>query len=391
MFYQLLFIHLYRPFLKYTRANSPLPAYASPRKLCTQAASAISKLLRLYKRTYGFKQICNIAVYIAHTACTIHLLNLPEKNAQRDFVHGLRHLEEMGESWLCARRTLRILDISANKWQVRLPNEAAMIFEQTHEKWGSWGSWDQASSPSNSDIPSPMAPPPTVTSQPLPSPERLAALSEHGGFPVSAPQPSMGAVSSRYPPEVSMSETLTAMRTAHRAASAQIARTDVPLPEPTYLRPLAHAYGALQPVPMAQHDAWYSPNEPQISAALSSGQSIPTTADSSPVNSFDTPENLVEESQDWFARDPHALNMAFGSYQSWNPGFAGPTSDIRFENYTSHSRQPSDPNNPSSRPPPQPAQQARFPTGMPSGVVRPDQGPAVAGYTNMEFPNGFQQ
>lgn len=148
MFYNLLLIHLYRPFLKYTRSNSPLPQNISPRRLCTQAASTISRLLRTYKRTYGFNQICNIAVYIAHTACTIHLLSLPEKNAQKDIIHGLRSLEEMGESWLCARRTLRILDISANKWQVPLPQDASMTFERTHARWGLWGSWDQATSPS---------------------------------------------------------------------------------------------------------------------------------------------------------------------------------------------------------------------------------------------------
>jgi hypothetical protein len=43
MFFQLLYIHLFRPFLKYNQATSPLPAHVSPRKLCTQAAAMISK------------------------------------------------------------------------------------------------------------------------------------------------------------------------------------------------------------------------------------------------------------------------------------------------------------------------------------------------------------
>jgi hypothetical protein len=51
MLFQILFIHLFRPFLKYTQATSPLPPTVSPRKLCTQAASMISKLMRLYKRS----------------------------------------------------------------------------------------------------------------------------------------------------------------------------------------------------------------------------------------------------------------------------------------------------------------------------------------------------
>src|SRR5882762_2838957 len=103
MFHQLLFIHLYRPFLKYTKSTTVLPPHVSPRKLCIQAASAISKILRIYKRSYGLRQVCNIVIYIAHSACTIHLLNLPEKNAKRDVIHGLRNLEEIAESWLCAR------------------------------------------------------------------------------------------------------------------------------------------------------------------------------------------------------------------------------------------------------------------------------------------------
>ena len=64
MFFQLLYLHLFRPFLKYSQDASPLPPNASPRKMCTQAASTVSKLMRLYKRSHGLQQICNIAVYI---------------------------------------------------------------------------------------------------------------------------------------------------------------------------------------------------------------------------------------------------------------------------------------------------------------------------------------
>ncbi|KAL9596782.1 MAG: hypothetical protein Q9219_005572 [cf. Caloplaca sp. 3 TL-2023] len=135
MFYQLLFIHLFRPFLKYKQATSPLPAHVSPRKFCTHSAATISKLLRLYKRTYGLRQIVNLAVYITHTACTIHLLNLPEKNAVRDIVHGLKHLEEIAEGWLCAWKTLRILSISAGKWGIQLPEEAKKLLERTNRRF----------------------------------------------------------------------------------------------------------------------------------------------------------------------------------------------------------------------------------------------------------------
>lgn len=131
MFFQLLFIHLFRPFLKYNQATSPLPPQVSPRKQCTQAATTISKLLRLYKRTYGLRQICNIAVYIAHSACTIHLLNLPEKTATRDIVYGVRHLEEIAEGWPCASRTLTILNVLAQRWKISLPEDAAVVLART--------------------------------------------------------------------------------------------------------------------------------------------------------------------------------------------------------------------------------------------------------------------
>ena len=148
MFYQLLYIHLFRPFLKYSQATSPLPTNVSPRRLCTQAAAAISKLLRLYKRSHGLRQICNIAVYIAHSACTIHLLNLPDKNAKRDITHGVKHLEEIAESWLCARRTLAILSVLSRQWNVELPDEAEAVLARTDVKFAHWNKDIQSRYPS---------------------------------------------------------------------------------------------------------------------------------------------------------------------------------------------------------------------------------------------------
>ena len=153
MFFQLLYIHLFRPFLKYGQANSPLPAHVSPRKMCTHAAATISKLLRLYKRTYGLRQICNIAVYIAHSACTIHLLNLPEKNARRDIIHGVRQLEEIAESWLCARRTLSILSVQVRKWKAELPEEAVEVLTRTDTKFGNLKATDGQSPTSDTTSP----------------------------------------------------------------------------------------------------------------------------------------------------------------------------------------------------------------------------------------------
>ncbi|KAF4764831.1 hypothetical protein HAV15_003145 [Penicillium sp. str.  len=307
-------IHLYRPFLKYTKANTPLPSHVSPRKICTQAAATVSKLLRIYKRGYGLKQICNIAVYIAHTACTVHLLNLPDKNAQRDVIHGLKNLEEMAEGWLCARRTLRILDISANKWQVELPPEAISIFERTHNKWGSWGSWDQASSPSTSDdspIATMLQPPPSSSQF---SPSALPFPHSHTE-PIAMVDPPMGP---QYGPLAAAPISFPSMQGMH---PHQAQRAEFAPPEPTYLRPqMAYQFTPLQrsvPAPSSPHsNKWYDGSGAHISP-----QNATPTSVASPVSGYDGTENLVEESQDWWSRNANAYGIGMDGWSgsgTWN-------------------------------------------------------------------------
>ncbi|KAI3402280.1 hypothetical protein diail_210 [Diaporthe ilicicola] len=168
MFYHLQYIHLFRPFLKYNPAASPLPPHVSPRRICTANAGFISKLMRLYKKLYNLRQICNIAVYMVHSACTIHLLNLPEKTARRDIIHGVKHLEEIAEDWLCARRSLSIISVLARKWNCELPEEAAAILQRTDEDYGYLGT---------GDVPSPNQPMmPSVTPSPPPFPQSPVQL-----------------------------------------------------------------------------------------------------------------------------------------------------------------------------------------------------------------------
>ncbi|KAL3464205.1 fungal-specific transcription factor domain-containing protein [Aspergillus heterothallicus] len=392
MFYQLLLIHLYRPFLKYPKSTSPLPQHVSPRKLCTQAAAAISKLLRLYKRTYGFKQICNIAVYIAHTALTIHLLNLPERNAQRDVIHGLRHLEEMGDFWLCARRTLRILDISANKWQVQLPKEAVMVFEQTHARWGSWGPWDQAASPSTSEESPPTAtiPPPdaTITNMSPPtrhhsigSPSTDSTLRSHSILTGQIGAPYSSA------PQVPLS--ISAMRSAQRSFSAQLARTEARQPEPTYLRPVSNAYSSAPSGTVPAQEPWYNPNDSQM-RGYSASHNVPATTTSSPTAPFDASENLVEESQDWWSRDV-GLNLGNEDWaQGWNHGLPNTSPDWRYD-----SNAPSIPSTSGPDPNFRPSQSARLMTGISSNLSGSNQNPNVPRDNGtpspMVFPGTFQR
>lgn len=142
MFHQLLFIHLYRPFLKHTKPSQSIPSPATARKVCSQAAFAISEILQIYRDTYGLRYICNVAVYTVHSACTIHLLSLPEKAAGTRLINGLRGLEEIADGWPCARRALRIIDLSAAKWGIGLPDEAEEVMQRSYSKFGSLGAFD---------------------------------------------------------------------------------------------------------------------------------------------------------------------------------------------------------------------------------------------------------
>ncbi|KAI9821639.1 MAG: Nitrogen assimilation transcription factor nit-4 [Pycnora praestabilis] len=288
MFFQLLFIHLFRPFLKYNQATSPLPAHVSPRKLCTQAASMISKLLRLYKRTYGLRQICNIAVYIAHSACTIHLLNLPDKNAKRDIVHGVKHLEEIAEGWLCARRTLGILSVLARNWTVELPEEAATVLARTDAKFGVFN-YGNVQSPSKPMEPiEPLKRESNTSPPPLPLP------------PPAAPQnPAFNVSSNGY---------LNSSNIISPAATPEGQRSSSTMSLPPQSAAELQKHYARQ-----QHH-----NLPQQSFPNQDHRTTRGTRKNdytSPSALFGGVDQLIGESQDWWLKDQSALAIGF---DNWN-------------------------------------------------------------------------
>jgi hypothetical protein len=329
MFFQLLFIHLYRPFLKYTRNTSPLPSHVSPRKFCTQAAGAISKLLRLYKRTHGLRQICNIAVYIAHSACTIHLLNLPDKNAIRDIVHGVKHLEEIGECWTCARRTLRMLSMSASKWKIELPDEAAATFTRAAARWGITdfsaspiGGSSEMSPPSQSNPQNPGA----VPSHDLQ--DRPPNFQQTANTQSSMSQVHNGLLSGMAPsPSSTMSETrrsLGEMSLPPQSASDMNRDANKVRPS-TYLNRLTQV----------QQDAW---NRHQAARAgsnqHSTGSSTNTASNANAAILFGGVESLVEESQDWWLKDQSALALGFDNWIDGGTDWAGLGLGTNFSNST---------------------------------------------------------
>ena len=295
MFCQLLFIHLFRPFLKYTQANSPLPPTVSPRKLCTQAASMISKLMRLYKRSHGLRQICNIAVYNLHSACTIHLLNLSDKNAKRDIIHGVKHLEEISESWLCARRTLLILGVLARKWDVDLPEEAATVLARTESNFGPLeGSGNSSASRKESFE--------------LPSGAIQSALSEA--------RPNIPAAS-----------------TTGWNLENDLMSQSHPYSDHTHGGPTFPNNG--NPAMPSHNTANY------LNQQYQSGSNIPgvlpnpnarsegaASQGESPTGLFGGVEQLIRDSQDWAYRDQAQLATAFGSWNSMDVDYANWSSSV---------------------------------------------------------------
>jgi len=201
MFHQTLYIHLFRPFLKFSNQSNPgsTPlSHLDPRKACLAAATTISKYVRFYKRRYRLRQICNVAGYFIHTACTIHLLNLPQKTAMRDIVQGLKSLEEMGECWLVARRSLVVIEILVRRWRLDLPEEAEMILHRARREAKRFGLQEKTSFSSSSSTTSD-APSPSNSSEsdivmpegfsPMGTTVRLRTVHEQGSNPTATPSP----------------------------------------------------------------------------------------------------------------------------------------------------------------------------------------------------------
>jgi hypothetical protein len=317
MFFHLLFIHLFRPFLKYNPNTSPLPLHVSPRKLCTQAAASVSKLMRIYKRTYGLRQICNIAVYIVHSACTIHLLNLPEKIAKRDIVHGVKHLEEIAEDWLCARRTLSILSVLARKWKVELPDEASVVFNRTDAKYGIF---------STTDVPSPkadlMTQSPPSTTKSLPQGSQPAVPQVFNPYASRSQNQLQQSLYSYIPevtptPPITTTQPLQSYQTMYTSAQPPhqinvIGSMNLPSEPDLGSVPYSHqAFNSPLTNTVAAGGVFRQSNSDATSGATTStmlsGQVSPSTI-------FGSADALVE-SQDWWLRDQASMALGFDNWE----------------------------------------------------------------------------
>lgn len=312
MFFHLQYIHLFRPFLKYSPATSPLPPHVSPRRMCTANAGAISKLMRLYKKLYNLRQICNIAVYMLHSACTIHILNLPEKTAKRDIIHGVKHLEEIAEDWLCGRRTLSIISVLARKWNVELPEEASHVLQRTDEKWGTF---------KTSDVPSPRshrAISPSSSAAHGVSPKVEQSPTAHHTSPAAAPSPNIG-VASGVSPEILNSITSSPgsfqsdTQLAHQVIdNVSITGNSIPLDADGLDNPSWQQPPVTQPVSSYPQSFTSAPNNARPNPA---SQNMRRNQHPNSIYAVD--------GQDWYLKD--GVNWQSG-FDTWNMGNATPGS-----------------------------------------------------------------
>jgi hypothetical protein len=229
-------------------------------------------------------------VYIAHSACTIHLLNLSDKNARRDIIHGVKHLEEIAESWLCARRTLGILAVLAKKWSVDLPEEAAVVLARTNAKFGPY---NEASTPKATHRRPPIAVPEqttATTASPLLPAYSMTALPNTTDFFQTSSFATASSLTSAAPCRSSEN------RCMPPSTAADLA----------YPRAQRHASGATQ-----------APTSPAGSTTQqqSVNSSSATSAHDSPSQLFGGVDALIREGQDWWLRDQSQLALGF---DNWN-------------------------------------------------------------------------
>jgi len=289
--------------------------------------------MRLYKRTYGLRQICNIAVYMVHSACTIHLLQLPEKTAKRDIIHGVKHLEEIAEDWLCARRTLSILSVLGRKWKIEIPEEAAQVFARTDAKYGHF---------STADVPSPKqelivaTPPSTNTSPPRvarPLPPTQSHLSRSQNLlqqSLYSYQPDSSNMVNNLiavPRQHNIQNSSPVQQTQNRATTnggsgmGSMSTVSTPLSSIPYPR---HPYTNTTTTTNSLSRSTITPSTdlPRNNSGVTSEASGAGTRQVSPNTMFGGVDALVE-SQDWWLRDQASLAIGFDNWMGNGVGDLG--------------------------------------------------------------------
>ena len=123
MLYHTTMILVFRPTISHSRSKL-LPERFDPLGSCTSSAVKISTLAKAYRLRYSLRKIVNIAVHCVFTASTIHLSNLAstnvgyESSARQYLGHCMSFLQEIGETWPSATRSLHVIMRLITKYNV---------------------------------------------------------------------------------------------------------------------------------------------------------------------------------------------------------------------------------------------------------------------------------
>jgi len=115
MHYHYAILLLFRPFIKMTITGSAV----SPRDICTQAADAISALVKSYGKLYSLRRTPSFVPYFVLTSSITHLVALGNSGlGQEKLRQGLTDLKEMAVCHMFAARAVDILHYLIEYWGV---------------------------------------------------------------------------------------------------------------------------------------------------------------------------------------------------------------------------------------------------------------------------------
>lgn len=242
-------------------------------------------------------------------------------------MHGVKHLEEIAESWLCARRTLHILSTLVKSWKVELPEEAVIVLARTDSKFGPWEGVttpkvtkrelrplvleDQHQQQHQKQNQHSLRSSPTLQPYGMSLANTAAQFFQRNGTGLS----SAGAASLSAQPTPANNNNTTALNTLNGDTRA--------LSTPD-LEALSHI--------LQQSQSQTQPTSPNSTIAHTHSNSIPTTATpssnnrqsmdsslnardhASPSQLFGGVEQLMREGQDWWLNDQNQLAMGFDNW-----------------------------------------------------------------------------
>ncbi|KAH8156614.1 hypothetical protein CIB48_g11632 [Xylaria polymorpha] len=314
---------------------------------CSAHFSVIPQRLHPYHHTFPPGEYA-LRMRELFQTCTIHLLNLPEKTARRDIIHGVRHLEEIAEDWLCGRRALSILSVLCRKWRVELPDEAAQVLQRTDERWGTFNT---------SDVPSPRSHiivTTTSTTKNTPSPRQGHGSQSPPSHVIpepSAPSPSI-IPKTTSPPDVIAGSILPPPNFhTQPSLTGQMMNDSAAVGKPTVdLRGLNSSHW--QPPSISEVIPNYS--QPYVPFPTSSQPGESSRGRSSQAATQPATQNsvFVADGNEWYLKDSVNWQAGFNAWSMNNATQPSTTvSDPQLFLFTSSGHSHANPNNPSQIPP----------------------------------------